>query len=410
MKYMQICLRETLLFLYVLSVIIFSYSAEYYQLSNLVGFTLVTTYLIEKFVKDKDLLLGVTVFHAIFFIFIIICTSSLLIEISGYKRVYTIYQLFILSIIVADIIVDRRSIWPIKFSIIIGGIYACLIVPKQLAMLSYGEEVPRIGSTLGNPNVFSLTLILGIIFLFHNLLFPTKRWPKISKALSVILILFFSFNIIFYTGSRKGMFLLLALSLIYSIYAFKNTRIRGKVCLLFAFPSLQLFLFFTIIRSEHFNRFRNFFLLATGGTVSEGSINTRIGMVYRSIQLWNKKPIFGWGIDQYKNISGFGKYSHNNYSEILVNNGLIGFLTYYLLFVLLIFSSLYIYKNKSQNVGFWLFSILILLIINDFGAVSYYSKLYWIALSTIFGVIKLQQKNENAVSSSSQNSDDLKVA
>ena len=42
-----------------------------------------------------------------------------------------------------------------------------------------------------------------------------------------------------------------------------------------------------------------------------------------------ERPIFGWGLDAFTQLSPYETYSHNNFIEILVSSGIVGFLFYY---------------------------------------------------------------------------------
>jgi O-antigen ligase len=347
---------------------------------------------VKKFVNKKGELLHFTVFHSLFLIFILICAASLLFSPDGVKRLHSLLQILMLSIVITDTIVNSKSIWPVKYGLIIGTTISSILLNLQIRGAGMGSEMARAGSTLGNPNLFSLALILGITFLFYELLQPIKRFGKYNNIFCVSLILYFAYQVIYYTGSRKGFVQLFVINILFLSYIFLRSNYKGKLWVILSFPVLQYIFAFFLFRSSHFGRMENLLMYAQGGYTSEGSLTARTAMLETAVELWKKKPILGWGIDQFRVVSGFEKYSHNNFAEILVNNGLLGFSVYYLIYVLIFFSAYQLYRMGQTNISFWIFLVTSLLLINDFGMVSYYSKFYWILFSTVFGVIKIQKK------------------
>jgi O-antigen ligase len=81
------------------------------------------------------------------------------------------------------------------------------------------------------------------------------------------------------------------------------------------------------------------------------------------------RPIFGGGWFYFSEYSGMGTYSHNNFLELLVTYGIVGFFTYYSMFfkVLLKLKKMY----KRDNYAKLLVTMIIIILINDFAAVSF---------------------------------------
>ena len=95
------------------------------------------------------------------------------------------------------------------------------------------------------------------------------------------------------------------------------------------------------------------------------------------------KPIFGFGINnaQFLLEPYFARtYLHNNYIELLVDVGAVGFFLYYASHVSLMKSLI---KNRSNALGMSeiLFTAFIVLLIADISIVFYYNKLTYIMLT-----------------------------
>lgn len=399
MKLPKFNIIEIILFLYVFSVIIFSYQENYY-LSNYIAMLLVFVYFFDKINNKYS---GINLCHVFFFIFVILCTISVLFNPSSYQRLKTLIQVFILTFIVSDIVVEKKNLSSIKYAIIFGALYANLAALRELANYSSPGRAVRIGSFLGNPNLFSMILVVGILYALHNIISEQEKPRKIFITVNYILIGTFGFSIVYFTGSRKGIVFLIFFIISLLVYYFKKVRILPKILLICSTPFLFLSLFKILSLSPHFRRIENFYLFLQGGQVTEGSIETRKAMLSRAAELWKEKPFLGWGIDQYRAVSGFGTYSHNNFSEILVNNGILGLIIYYSIFLVIFIFSIKMSPEKSGNLKYWLLITIIIIFINDFGMVTYYSKVNWILLGSLFGVLQLGINREREIVSSENN-------
>lgn len=391
MKLPKITIIEVFLFLYVFSVIIFSYQENYY-LSNYIAMMLVLVFCCDKINNEYS---GINLCHVFFFLFVLICTISVLFNPSSYQRLKTLFQVFILTLIVSDVVAQKKNLSSVKYAIIFGALYANFAALKELAHFRSPARAVRIGSFLGNPNLFSMILVVGILYALHNIISEKEKPGKILIALNYIVIATFGVSIVYFTGSRKGVIFLALFLISLMTYYFKQARFLQRLLILCSSPIVFLFLFRLLSRSPHFRRIENFFVFLRGGQVTEGSIETRRAMLSRAGELWQQKPFWGWGIDQYRAVSGFGTYSHNNFSEVLVNNGIFGLIIYYSIFLSIFIFSIKMSTERNGNLKYWLLITTIIIFINDFGMVTYYSKINWILLGSLFGVLQLGITKEN---------------
>ena len=391
MKIPKISIIEIILFLYVFSVIIFSYRENYY-LSNYIAMMLVFVYCFEKINREYS---GINLCHIFFFLFVLLCTISVLYNPNSYQRLKTLFQVFVLTFIVSDIVVEKKNISSIKYAIILGAIYANFAALREMKNFVSPGRAVRIGSFLGNPNLFSMILVVGILYALHNIISENEKPGKILVFLNYFIIASFGFSIVYFTGSRKGIVFLAFFLIFLLAYYFRKVGFLQKLAIIFLTPFLFISLFKILSLSPHFRRIENLFVFLQGGQVTEGSIETRKAMLSRAAELWQQKPFFGWGMDQYRAVSGFGTYSHNNFSEILVNNGILGLIIYYSIFVTIFIFSIKMSTEKNGNLKYWLLITIIIIFINDFGMVTYYSKINWILLGSLFGVLQLGINREN---------------
>ena len=111
--------------------------------------------------------------------------------------------------------------------------------------------------------------------------------------------------------------------------------------------------------------------------------------------LWLEKPLFGHGLHQFKYVNQSG-VSHNNFFEILVNNGLIGFLSYYSLYIYILFSffKIRLYNKVDSN---WMLIVLIMLFVADMTILTYIEKPNWLIFSVVLFIISKYDKDNSFI-------------
>jgi O-antigen ligase len=392
-------LTPWLIFLYVASVISFSFSTEDFQTSNFLGGALVVTFIIEVLAKRLSVCQSLTWGHGLFLLFVLFCAATLIFAPIGYPRVWSLALLFILSVVLSSVIGQSGSIRPVIYGVLTGLGYATLSGADQL--MSVSSE--RVTASLGNANTYALALLIGTIFCLYNLLVAErKQLHLLAMTLNLSLIPLFGFQIAFLTGSRKGILVFCLLLLLAYLYVVRRQTRAFKLISLFGGILLCGGLWQAVIISPHYRRVESAVLFASGTGVGDNSIYTRVAMANEAFIMWTKKPLFGWGADQFRNVSGFGTYSHNNYLELLANFGIIGFIIFYGIYIYVLIHGLKFLKSSNtnkKNLGFWILIIGMSFLIMDVASVSYYSKLHWIVLSTVFGLIAFHEKmtTESAV-------------
>ncbi|MFT3950712.1 MAG: O-antigen ligase family protein [Oscillospiraceae bacterium] len=142
-------------------------------------------------------------------------------------------------------------------------------------------------------------------------------------------------------------------------------------------------------------------LADSSSSLSASSLERAVMQDY-AMEWFKDNPIFGNGVSafraKYVLVSGRFLYSHCNYTELLCNNGLIGFTLYYG-YMLYLTNKLYILYKKTKCESCMFFTIfMVVLLIIDYGQVSYY-RLHYILIVAAASVCvsvsqaKLQQVN-----------------
>ena len=163
----------------------------------------------------------------------------------------------------------------------------------------------------------------------------------------------------------------------YICFGFKHgkqdgkTNVKNTVIVVAVFTAL----YFVVMRVSAFYdtigyRFESFFALFEDEAGADGSTLVRKQMIEIGWEAWPESPIWGHGFDCFKyyneTITGHKYYSHNNFIELLYNQGIIGFFAYYGFYIYLLHRALKL-KKQSLNVGFVLGVIVSCLLFEYFG-------------------------------------------
>lgn len=114
-----------------------------------------------------------------------------------------------------------------------------------------------------------------------------------------------------------------------------------------------------------------------------------------------KKPWFGYGLDgfraMYANVYGVSQtayYAHNNFIELLVDLGLVGFVLYYLLYVFIFIKGLKALKSKTKSSKFF-FALFIALVVSEYARITYYvPQAQFAIMLCLFGLTQFNDKQE----------------
>lgn len=105
----------------------------------------------------------------------------------------------------------------------------------------------------------------------------------------------------------------------------------------------------------------------------ESSLKYRDGFEDIAKQYFLESPIFGIGVDGFSQVSIYRTYSHNNFWELLVGGGVIGFALYYLTYLYLLAGLIRAIKDKKQHALVMLLYLCLMSLMDSY-IVSYISR------------------------------------
>jgi len=285
----------------------------------------------------------------------------------------------------------RKVINIVVISIVINSVYL-LISNKGMYATQPGfdDKTVRLG-TEGDWNangIGSLTSTATLLSLYFLKEVNSKRQKVMYVAVIILTVL-----VTLMTGSRTAF-----IKVLLGIACFLFLTSRGKrlkmtliilliLCVMY-YLVMEIPFFYSIIgwRMEGLTN------LFTGEGQVDHSAQIRNEFIYDAIAQWKKEPIFGYGIDCYRvvNTVKANYYAHNNFVELLADLGVIGFAVYYGGYFYC-FKKLLSMKN-NDNLKWLFLTFLIIIMISDYGAVSYNNLLNHVSLMLMFAYIYIYKK------------------
>ncbi len=228
-----------------------------------------------------------------------------------------------------------------------------------------------------SPNSIGLWTSIAFLLAFYQ----NTQTPK--RKYIYYMLLFLIGNIM--AASRKGVLTLGVGILVYYLFSVK----RNKRTMRFLFAILGLVVGVILVYQNDFlydkvgHRIDQIVKYITLNTINPdiigGSLRTRIALLQRAKEYFISRPIVGYGINAYSYMNPLHIVADNNYWEILVAGGIVGFVLYY---GFLIRVAICLLRCKNKNQFYWLIvALFAIALISDFTGSNYYLR------STIFPLV-----------------------
>lgn len=316
-----------------------------------------------------------TVYTLVINVFPIFClTYSLSRYINSYDRLIDIFKLIyvggVISLIYLFLFVDMTQL--------AGNRISAAMTDDGLAET---WNINSIGMNL------ALSILIGYVIVKHSHSHKSIFW---FIWLIVSLAMLFT---IMLTGSRKALLILILPFLIFAFYNYKKHLFKAIIMILVAviiiWIALKIPFFYDIIG----RRIEELINIVTGNTTGHED-NSRKILIELGWNWFCESPICGYGMNCFRVLSdsvarfaGKNFYAHNNYIEILVGGGIIGFCIYYS-YILLLLRRLRHHRGVLSRYAAIILSILLIM---DFANVSYYDVIMQMLIVFAFILVRLKQ-------------------
>src|SRR5699024_4707649 len=196
-----------------------------------------------------------------------------------------------------------------------------------------------------NPNTLGLIMVIGIFCVFYNM--QTSR--KVVTFFLIFLLFAFSYVIIL-SGSRKAFLSAVIIIILWLILKLKTLLvsrrenvIKGIVTLVLTFI-IGIFLFNKfVVDTLLFERLANLF---------DSGDNTRIEMYKESWLLFKDNPLLGVGMENFREVSSFNRYSHSTYAEMIASTGIIGVILYFFPYITMFSQILKLSRSREKKLKY----------------------------------------------------------
>ena len=377
MKSILIKILTILLTLFFTSIVVFF--QNYINVTYVIDLLLIIVFTILMFIS-KDInykINGVIYWYALF---VVLGLASTFWAIDAYDASYRSLQLFLILINLFVIYNSFR-----KFHLentFLNGILLSSFV-NYMIMLGF-IDVPfniifpgggdRAIGTMGNPNVFSIVMLISIL---TSILYINKK-EEISKSfyyyqyVNIVL----AYLMIIFTVSNKGILFGNSLVLFYFLLSMKSLKGLARIGILLLMISIYIsyFIDWNDIIYYYNNvmvRFDAFNSSVSGQATGYDSTSIRMNLILSGIDAIQTKPLFGYGLANFKYVSFNGQYAHNNYIEVLANSGIVGGIIFYSMYIYLIKK---IFNIKNNDLKYILLLFVLIFLLMDMAVVSYGSK------------------------------------
>lgn len=369
-------MAEFFFVVYLISLYFFNNNAEYVAIARALflpfaGFTALYLLQRKRFYLGKNVM---TAYLTCAWIF-----ASYFWAYSQYQawiNVKTMWQIFILFFLVYNLFYERKDAHDFFIkSLYIAGIaligYTIYTYgfSEIIKMMSQSSNV-RLGGAISQANVFGMQHATTSLMSFYYLLYKRKH------RMFHTLILIITFVLAMSSGSRKAI-LIICIGILYLIY--KKYGIRQVYKLIFI-VAIAVFVFIAVMQLPMFETIRTRMEGAANvlqGGNGEASAEIRLNMITDGWSLFKERILTGYGATNYAYVSRFRTYAHNNFIEILVDFGLIGFVLYYLIYL----EALKNLWSAKSDAGKALLCVFLVRFMMEMAMVTYYNKLNWIMLA-----------------------------
>lgn len=307
----------------------------------------------------------------------------------SYWVIVQVVSILIMTFSMLMYTINRNKIYHLLAVYYVAAIFMLIYVVLKLDLSALeGQRVTDamdVDTETWNSNSIGLTLATAIYcgFLLKQ---RCNRGYKLCFYLITIAMLY----VIMLTGSRKSLILLFIPIFYFCVCNFKKhffkVLIGGCVACLFVYILImEVPLFYEIIGK----RMEDLFNILTNNTDGTEDIS-RVMLIWYGWNWFLEHPVFGVGVNNFRALSNLvplfaGKnfYAHNNYIEMLVGCGLVGFILYYSAHFYLLKHTLRLHSVAAR----WVVSYILVTMFVDVAMVSYYDLMTHYFLVICFIVI-----------------------
>ncbi len=300
--------------------------------------------------KLNNLSLSVVIYAAVLFLSFIFSVDHNLSFWGDVERmwgVWSLWHFFLFFIMASSLFREKKDIYLMLNTFLFFSFFVCLYGFAEKAGLKWtiSHNQSRITSTFGNSGLLASYLIFGFYFSIF-LFFEFERY--ILKIIYSLLF-FTHFLALFFTGTRGaylGVIISFVAMLLLIIILNKNKKIKYSIAGLLVLFILS-YGFLIINSNKKFVKSNSYLYRLTHFSLKDATLNTRLLSWKYGLEGFKNNPLLGTGPENYAIV--FDKYfqpifynytssetyfdrAHNIYIGTLVTTGILGLISYLLIF------------------------------------------------------------------------------
>ncbi len=239
----------------------------------------------------------------------------------------------------------------------------------------------RFGAEVTGANSYGFVLTVSAMITLYFAYYKKKRlyYPLVAfQLISIVL-----------TASRKSILAILAGILILAFLKDKSAKLLMRIIVVVA---VIVAIFYAIMNNPDLYRFigRRFETMIgyIMQTENDGSMYLRELFIDYAKQFFLEHPLIGNGEYSFSNMlneyRGIRAYAHNNFYEVLVDFGLVGFLMYYGMYAYIVAKLINPVFRQGNDKAKLILSIMLVILLCEYGIVLYYSVFAMLFIATAF--------------------------
>lgn len=241
--------------------------------------------------------------------------------------------------------------------------------------IQQSEVSIRIGDDVSNANSVGISMAYGSIIAVFFLVYNSNKYYSVLYKIVHLSIILLSSVFVLLSGSRKALVILFVGFGILFVFCGKKESIAKRLSSILLACIVVLILLYALNNVPAFSLIYKRMDSLLSGLSGKGSLDYSSRERFRFIdEGWNaflKHPFLGQGA--YSSYMYFHTYSHNNFIEVLMNTGLIGFLIFYTPYIKNCFE---LFRTSRHDNTYWILLILYLWVIfGGYGMVTYFNKI-----------------------------------
>lgn len=287
----------------------------------------------------------------------------------------TLLLVFVSHVLISSVLQSKEDVNGILMANLIALLVMALYILFTVDLSQLGED--RLGgATHGeywNANDLGLKLCVGVGLALYFAFKYQKLWQRILFLAIAVLFGYLAL----YTGSRKVLLMLMLTLLLLFWLKAKRHKIRSLLVAIACAAGVYVLVMnveplYNVLGVRVEEMINGLF----GEGTTEGSFNTRQEMIEMGWNWFLERPLLGYGLANFSVLYGeatnFTTYAHNNFIEILVSGGIVGFVLYYSIYVYLLVKLFKPAFQERDLLSIILFSSNIILLVLQVALVSYY--------------------------------------